>query len=158
MYHAYLIAHFLLMLLWIIPAMVSDYRFLVHFRTGSREQKIGVVKRIQALSGKTEMVASFFVPLVGILLLIQQSFWLKEGVMHAKILLALVAIGSYHASRGKLKTLLNALESGDSTEGLPRRYMLLRSLTLILLVGIVWLITSFKGAITTLNLIRSWFG
>lgn len=157
MYNAYLVAHFFLMLVWIIPAIISDYWFLVRFRQGSREERIGVVKRIQALSGRTELVASFLIPLVGILLIIERSYWLKEGVMHAKILLALVAIGSYHASRGKLKRLLSTLEKGDATKGLPKSYMLFRGLTLMVLVAVVWLIVSFKDAFSTLYLIRSWF-
>lgn len=158
MYNIYMVAHFVLMLVWIIPAIISDYWFLALFRKGSHEEKIGVLKRIQALSGKTEMVASSFTPLLGILLLIERSYWLKEGMMHTKILLALVAIGLYHVSRGRLKKLLNVLELGNPTQGLPRRYMLFRGLTLILLVVVVWLILSFKGAFSTLYLIRSWFG
>lgn len=158
MYNAYVIVHFLLMLLWIVPAIVADYWFLARFRRGGRDERIRVVKRIQALSGKTEMMASFFIPLVGVLLLVERSFWLKEGIMHAKIVLALVAIGSYHAGRARLRKLRNTLESGDSTAGLSRRYMLLRSFTLLVLVVIVWLIVSFKGTFSTLYLIKSWFG
>lgn len=157
MYNAYLVIHFLLMVLWIIPAIVSDYWFLSRYRKGSLEEKIGVLKLIRSLSGKTEMAASFFIPLVGVLLLIERSYWLKEGVMHVKILFAVIAIGLYHAGRKKLKSLLSALENGETTRGLPRRYMLLRGLTLLLLVAVVWLIVSFKGAFSTLYLIRSWF-
>ncbi|MFQ6674024.1 MAG: hypothetical protein ACE5GH_04485 [Fidelibacterota bacterium] len=158
MYKLYLLAHFLLMFLWIVPALISDYRFLAHFRGAGTEKRISILKSIQSVSDRTEMVASFFIPLVGVLMIIERTFWLTEGVMYAKILMALVAIGCYHVARGKLKKMIAALHSGSPVGRLAKHYLAFRSTMLLLLVTVVWTIVSFKGALSAPYLIRSWFG
>jgi hypothetical protein len=104
------------------------------------------------------MIASFFLPLVGVLMIIDRTFWLKVGVMHWKIMVALIAIGIYHASRGVLKKLEAALDEGSLTEGLQKRYVVLRMIVLVFLVSNVTMIISYKGVISTFFLISSWLG
>ena len=116
MYNLYLIAHFILALLWLGAAIYLDFTFLSGFNKATTEGKKTMIVRIRSLSDRTEMIASFFLPLVGVLMIIDRTFWLKVGVMHGKILLALIAIGLYHASRGVLKKLEAAVVEGNPTE------------------------------------------
>ena len=117
-----------------------------------------MIARIRSLSDRTEMIASFFLPLVGVLMIIDRTFWLKVGVMHGKILLAFIAIGLYHASRGVLKKLEVAMVEGNPTEGLQKRYVMFRMIVLIFLVSTVAMIISYKGVVSTFFLISSWLG
>ena len=157
MYKIYLILHFFLMLLWIIPASISVYQLLVHFKNEEKDEQISILKGIQTLSNKTELFASFFIPLIGILMIVEQRFWLTIGVINIKILIALVAIALYHISRGKLKNLIAVLESGNSANILAKQYIILRIITLILLAAIFILIVHYKGQISTFYIIKSWW-
>ena len=158
MYNLYLISHFILALLWLGAAIYLDFIFLSGFSKATIEGKKTMIAQIQALSDRTEMIASFFLPLVGVLMIIDRTFWLKVGVMHGKIMLALIAIGIYHASRGVLKKLEAALDEGRPTEGLQKRYVLFRMIVLVLLFSSVTMIISYKGVISTFFLISSWLG
>ena len=142
MYNLYLIAHFILALLWLGAAIYLDFTFLSGFTKATTEGKKTMIVRIRSLSDRTEMIASFFLPLVGLLMIIDRTFWLKVGVMHGKIMLALIAIGIYHASRGVLKKLETALDEGSPTEGLQKRYVLFRMIVLVLLFSSVTMIIS----------------
>ncbi len=158
MYNLYLIAHFILALIWLGAAIYLDFTFLSGFSKATTEGKKTMIVRIRSLSDRTEMIASFFLPLVGVLMIIDRTFWLKVGVMHGKIMLALTAIGIYHASRGVLKKLEAALDEGSPTEGLQKRYVLFRMIVLVLLFSSVTMIISYKGVISTFFLISSWLG
>ena len=167
MYNLYLIAHFILALIWLGAAIYLDFTVLSGFNKATTEGKKTKIVRIRSLSDRTEMIASFFLPLVGVLMIIDRTFWLKVGVMHGKILLALIAIGLYHASRGVLKKLEAALDEGSPTvgssnnitvEGLQKRYVMFRMIVLIFLVSTVAMIVSYKGVISTFFLISSWLG
>ena len=158
MYNLYLIAHFVLALIWLGVAIYLDFTFLSGFNKVTTEGKKTMIVRIRSLSDHTEMIASFFLPLVGVLMIIDRTFWLKVGVMHWKIMLALIAIGIYHASRGVLKKLEAALDEGSPTEGLQKRYVVLRMIVLVFLVSNVTMIISYKGVISTFFLISFWLG
>ena len=54
------------------------------------------------LISKVEMPASFFMPLTGVLMMIDQTHWLSVGWLHLKILIGLAAIAFSHMSRAKL--------------------------------------------------------
>ena len=54
------------------------------------------------LISKVEMPASFFMPLTGVLMMIDQPHWLSVGWLHLKILIGLAAVAFSHMSRAKL--------------------------------------------------------
>ncbi|MDP6593994.1 MAG: hypothetical protein QF613_07320 [Candidatus Marinimicrobia bacterium] len=157
MYDIYVILHFVLMLVWVAFAITLDFRFLRGFNMCSNEERVSLMRNVRALSDRTEMPASTFLPLLGILMLIENSFWLRVPVMHGKILLALIAIGLYHAARGTSKRMMIALEVGDAVDRLAKRYMIFRLAVLVLLVSMSAMIISSKGEISAFFLIRSWF-
>ena len=157
-YNLYLITHFVLASVWLSVAFYLDFIFLSGFHKATVEGKKTMIIQMRTLSDKTEMVASFFLPLVGVLMLIDRTFWLKVGVMHGKITIALIAIGLYHASRGVLRKLETALNDGSPTEILQKRYVLFRMIVLVFLVSIVAMMISYKGVVSTFFLISSWLG
>ena len=59
-------------------------------------------KLILELSTKVEMPASFFIPLTGVLMMIEQTHFLQNGWMHLKIIIGLLAIAFTHLSRAQL--------------------------------------------------------
>lgn len=156
MYNLYLIAHFVLAFLWLGVAIYLDFTFLSGFSKATTEGKKTMITQIRSLSDRTEMIASFFLPLVGVLMLIDRTFWLKVGLMHGKIALALIAIGLFHASRGVLRKMGAAIDQGDSTEALQKRYVTFRMIVLVFLIATVAMILSYKGTISTIFLIKSW--
>ncbi len=116
-----------------------------------------MIAKMRSLSDRTEMVASFFLPLLGVLMLIDRTFWLKVGIMHGKITVALIAIGLYHASRGVLRKIESALDSGDPIESLQKKYVACRMILLVFLVVTVGMIVAYKGGvISTIFLLKSW--
>ena len=48
---------------------------------------------------KVEMPASFFIPLTGVLMMIEQTHWLQSGWLQLKIILGLAAVVFSHISR-----------------------------------------------------------
>ena len=66
------------------------------------KKEVGDTKLILDLISKVEMPASFFIPLTGVLMMIDQIHWLQVGWIHLKIIVGLVAIGFTHVSRSKL--------------------------------------------------------
>ena len=95
MYNLYLIGHFVLAVAWLGAAIYLDFTFLSGFGKATTEEKKSMIAKMRSLSDRTEMVASFFLPLLGVLMLIDRTFWLKVGIMHGKITVALIAIGLY---------------------------------------------------------------
>ena len=78
-------------------------------------------------------------------------------MMHGKSTLALLAIGLYHASRGVLRKMEIALDSGDSIDSLQKKYVAFRMSVLVFLIVTVGMIIVFKsGVISTIFLIKSW--
>ena len=157
MYDFYLVLHFILMIVWVVTALVLDYQFLRNFRKASQGEKVRLLKRIRSVSDKLEMPASSFLPMLGILMLIERTFWLKVGLMHGKILVAVMAVGVYHMARGNARRITDALETGRSVESLTKRYVTLRMSVLFLLAATVGLIIAYKGTVSTIFLIRSLF-
>ena len=157
MYDFYLVLHFILMIVWVVTALVLDYQFLRNFRKASQGEKVRLLKRIRSVSDKLEMPASSFLPMLGILMLIERTFWLKVGLMHGKILVAVMAVGVYHMARGNARKIADELEAGRSVESLTKRYVTLRMSVLFLLAVTVGLIIAYKGTVSTLFLIRSLF-
>ncbi len=157
MYNIYLIGHFALAVTWLWAAVYLDFTFLKYFNKATTEEKKSLIVKISFLSDKTEMVASFFLPLLGILMLIDRTFWLKVGTMHGKITLALLAIGLFHASRGVLRKIEAALDSGNPIETLQKKYVAFRMIVLLFLVVTVGMILAYKGGIiSAIFLIKSW--
>ena len=157
MYNIYLIGHFALAVTWLGAAIYLDFTFLSGFDKATTEEKKSLIAKIRSLSDKTEMVASFFLPLLGVLMLIDRTFWLKVGTMHGKITLALLAIGLYHASRGILRKMEAALEIGNPIDTLQKKYVAFRMIVLLFLVVTVGMIVAYKGGIiSTIFLIKSW--
>ena len=51
---------------------------------------------------KVEMPASFFIPLTGVLMMIDQTYWLNIGWIQLKIVIGLLAVVFSHFSRAML--------------------------------------------------------
>ena len=51
---------------------------------------------------KVEMPASFFIPLTGVLMMIDQTYWLNVGWIQLKIVIGLLAVVFSHSSRAML--------------------------------------------------------
>ena len=154
MYYIYLIGHFVLAVIWLSSAIYLDFIFLNGFSKASVETKKNIIKRIRFLS---EKIASFFLPLLGVLMLIDKTFWLKVGMMHIKITIAFVAIGIYHASRAVLRKIEIAIDNNTPINKLYNRYIAFRAVILIFLLTTVSMIIIYKGGvISTIFLIKSW--
>lgn len=158
MYKFYLIVHFLLMMIWTVSAVILDFRFLIHFRRLGDISQIGFLKSIQKVSDKTEFPASVFIILMGLLMIIDQTYWLKVGIIYWKIVLALTAVGLYHVSRGILKKMIRQLaDSNEPVQRLANRFIIFRLSTFVFLISIFWIIIEYKGGIGTLHILKSWF-
>ncbi len=60
------------------------------------------LKLILDLISKVEMPASFFIPLTGVLMTIDQTYWLSFGWIQLKIIIGLIAVSFSHVSRAML--------------------------------------------------------
>ena len=101
------------------------------------KKQIGDVDLVSDLITKVEMPASFFIPLTGILMMIDQTHWLQVGWMHLKILFGLAAVGFTHMSRAKL------IHSDMNDEYVKQKFSLNRNLCLLAL-AIVIIIVGYK--------------
>ena len=149
----YVIAHFAMMLLWVLPAFYLNYKLLRHYPDGAPEEKLTLLKNVQSISDKTELPASSFIFLIGVLMILDKIFFLQMGIIHLKILLALIAIGLYHMSRGRLRRIITSLEGSGAVAGQGRQLIFFRVITLVLIVSVVLLIFTFYGFFRTVNLI-----
>ena len=152
----YVIAHFAMMLLWVLPAFYLNYKLLRHYPDGAPEEKLTLLKNVQSISDKTELPASSFIFLIGVLMILDKTFFLQMGIIHLKILLALIAIGLYHMSRGRLRRIITSLEGSATVAGQGRQLIFFRVITLVLIVSVVFLIFTSNGYIKTVSLIGSW--
>ncbi|MFQ6608053.1 MAG: hypothetical protein ACE5EE_05885 [Fidelibacterota bacterium] len=157
MYEIYLTTHFILMLLWVVPAFYLNFKLLKNYPVATADKKLTILESVQRISDKTELLASSLLPLVGILMIIDQRMFLREGTIHIKILLALLAIGSYHISRGKLRKLIATWKAGESVIGQTRRLAFFRLLTLFLILIIVIIVFQYTGFFRTEYVVRNWF-
>jgi len=67
----------------------------------SKKDKIDL-KLILDIITKVEMPASFFIPLTGVLMTIDQTYWLNIGWIQLKIVIGLLAVVFSHFSRAML--------------------------------------------------------
>ena len=66
------------------------------------KKEVGDTKLILDLISKIEMPASFFIPLTGVLMTIDQTYWLSFGWIQLKIIIGLLAVSFSHVSRAML--------------------------------------------------------
>tara|TARA_B100002003_G_scaffold5913_1_gene5370 strand:- start:102 stop:455 length:354 start_codon:yes stop_codon:yes gene_type:complete len=95
------------------------------------KKQTGDVDLVSDLITKVEMPASFFIPLTGILMMIDQTHWLQVGWMHLKILFGLAAVGFTHMSRAKL------IHSDMNDEYVKQKFSLNRNLCLSALTIVI---------------------
>ena len=95
------------------------------------KKQTGDVDLVSDLITKVEMPASFFIPLTGILMMIDQTHWLQVGWMHLKILFGLAAVGFTHMSRAKL------IHSDMNDEYVKQKFSLNRNLCLLALTIVI---------------------
>jgi len=95
------------------------------------KKQTGDVDLVFDLITKVEMPASFFIPLTGVLMMIDQTHWLQEGWMQLKILFGLAAVGFTHMSRVKL------IHSDMNDEYVKQRFSLNRNLCLLALTIVI---------------------
>ena len=94
-------------------------------------------KLILDLTTKVEMPASFFIPLTGVLMMIEKTYFLQLGWMHLKILIALFAIAFTHMSRAHL------IHSDLNDINILQRFIFYRNLSLGALI-IILIIVGYK--------------
>ena len=80
---------------------------------------------------KVEMPASFFIPLTGVLMMIDQMHWLQVGWMQSKVLIGLLAVIFTHLSRAKL------IHSDMEDEYIKQKFSMNRNLALFSLFAIM---------------------
>ena len=95
------------------------------------KKEVGDTKLILDLISKIEMPASFFIPLTGVLMMIDQIHWLQVGWIHFKIVVGLLAIGFTHVSRSKL------IHSDMNNNYVKQKFSLYRNLCLFSLVIVI---------------------
>jgi len=95
------------------------------------KKQTGDVDLVFDLITKVEMPASFFIPLTGVLMMIDQTHWLQVGWMHLKILFGLAAVGFTHMSRAKL------IHSDMHDEYVKQKFSLNRNLCLSALTIVI---------------------
>ena len=80
---------------------------------------------------KVEMPASFFIPLTGVLMMIDQMHWLQVGWMQSKVLIGFLAVIFTHLSRAKL------IHSNMEDEYTKQKFSMNRNLALFSLFAIM---------------------
>ena len=94
-------------------------------------------KLILDLSTKVEMPASFFIPLTGVLMMIEQTHFLQDRWMHLKIIIGLLAIAFTHLSRAQL------IHSDLKNPNILQKFIFYRNIALLSLT-IVLIIVGYK--------------
>lgn len=84
---------------------------------------------------RIEIPASFFMPLTGFLLMVDQPGWLTVGWLHVKILIGFAAIGFSHISRRKLIKIMDGNTSQEKVFGRLRSGVLVAIGIIIIIVG-----------------------
>lgn len=95
------------------------------------KKEVGDTKLILDLISKIEMPASFFIPLTGVLMMIDQIHWLQVGWIHFKIVVGLLAVGFTHVSRSK------HIHSDMKNNYVKQKFSLYRNLCLFSLVIVI---------------------
>ena len=84
---------------------------------------------------KVEMPASFFIPLTGVLMTIDQTYWLTIGWIQLKIIIGIMAIAFSHYSRAMLIHRDMKLVENIQKFSFYRNICLLMLFIIILIVG-----------------------
>jgi len=84
---------------------------------------------------KVEMPASFFIPLTGVLMTIDQTYWLTIGWIQLKIIIGIMAIAFSHYSRAMLIHHDMKLVENKQKFSFYRNICLLMLFMIILIVG-----------------------
>ena len=84
---------------------------------------------------KVEMPASFFIPLTGVLMTIDQTYWLTIGWIQLKIVIGLLAVAFSHYSRAMLIHKDMKLAENKQKFSFFRNICLLMLFIIILIVG-----------------------
>ena len=95
------------------------------------KKEVGDTKLILDLISKIEMPASFFIPLTGVLMMIDQIHWLQVGWIHFKIVVGLLAVCFTHVSRSKL------IHSDMKNNYVKQKFSMNRNLGLFSLVIVI---------------------
>ena len=84
---------------------------------------------------KVEMPASFFIPLTGVLMTIDQTYWLTIGWIQLKIVIGIMAVAFSHYSRAMLIHRDMKLVENKQKFSFYRNICLLMLFIIILIVG-----------------------
>ena len=123
------ILHFIGMASWFGVALAIS---IILSKNDSMDHKL-----ILDLSTKVEMPASFFIPLTGVLMMIEQTHFLQDGWMHLKIIIGLLAIAFTHLSRAQL------IHSDMKNPNILQKFIFYRNIALLSLT-IVLIIVGYK--------------
>jgi len=123
------ILHFIGMASWFGVALAIS---IILSKNDSMDHKV-----ILDLSTKVEMPASFFIPLTGVLMMIEQTHFLQDGWMHLKIIIGLLAIAFTHLSRAQL------IHSDLKNPNILQKFIFYRNIALLSLT-IVLIIVGYK--------------
>jgi len=123
------ILHFIGMASWFGVALAIS---IILSKNDSMDHKL-----ILDLSTKVEMPASFFIPLTGVLMMIEQTHFLQDGWMHLKIIIGLIAIAFTHLSRAQL------IHSDLKNPNIRQKFIFYRNIALLSLT-IVLIIVGYK--------------
>ncbi len=123
------ILHFIGMASWFGVALAIS---IIISKNDSMDHKL-----ILDLSTKVEMPASFFIPLTGVLMMIEQTHFLQDGWMHLKIIIGLLAIAFTHLSRAQL------IHSDLKNPNILQKFIFYRNIALLSLT-IVLIIVGYK--------------
>ena len=123
------ILHFIGMASWFGVALAIS---IILSKNDSMDHKL-----ILDLSTKVEMPASFFIPLTGVLMMIEQTHFLQDGWMYLKIIIGLLAIAFTHLSRAQL------IHSDMKNPNILQKFIFYRNIALLSLT-IVLIIVGYK--------------
>ncbi|MDP6339107.1 MAG: hypothetical protein QF842_02125 [Candidatus Marinimicrobia bacterium] len=101
------------------------------------KKQIDEKELILNLITKVEIPASFFIPLTGVLMMIDQTHWFQVGWLQIKILIGLAAVVFSHISRAKL------IHGDMDDEYVSRKFSLYRNLCLLNLFLVI-IIVGYK--------------
>ena len=93
------------------------------------------ISLIQDLITKVEMPASFFIPLTGVLMTIDQTYWLNLGWIQLKIVVGLLAVAFSYYSRAILIHQDMGLAHNKQKFSFYRNVCLFALFIIILIVG-----------------------
>lgn len=100
-----------------------------------RTDEVTTQKIMLEIITRIEIPASFFIPLTGILMMVDQTHWLTVGWIHIKIFIGLLAIGFSHVSRVKLVKIIDNRSAGLQAFSWMRTWMVTALVLVLSIVG-----------------------